>query len=112
VRKHLKMKELPPSGDDPASFHDGAEKWRGRPALTAKEPLAVFKMVPDFVLNGRHNYAPPLRVFVKIARAYPGCRFTGYAVGKRRADERVSIDGIRIPRKYRDLAAERRVRTR
>jgi len=57
-------------------------------------------------LGDRHNNAPAVEVFVNFMLDYPGYVATGYAITNKRADYRVSLDGLEKQVEGYDTKAE------
>jgi hypothetical protein len=91
IRKYLNIKTPNKNEDDytPA-------------IITSDELIRISKMLPENY-NDKHNRAPSFKECLEMARKYPEVIFVCYIIGKRRPDERISIDTIYAPKKYTEL---------
>jgi hypothetical protein len=71
--------------------------------VTAKELLEAVKHVPPANLEDRQNESPKLKYFVEVAEKEPRALFEVYVVTDVRDDERLTVDGVLIPRDRPDL---------
>ena len=93
IRKYLNIKTPNKNEDDYTSV-----------IITSNQLIRISKMLPENYNSG-HNRAPSFKECLEIARKYPEVIFGCYIIGKRRFDERISIDTIYVPKKYTELIA-------
>jgi len=71
--------------------------------VTAKELLEAVKHIPPANLEDRQNEAPKLKYFVEVAEKEPRALFEVYIITDVRDDERLTVDGVLIPKDRPDL---------
>lgn len=77
--------------------YDGAGDVLRFDHMQAELFLALQELIPAGNLNETQNMGPPIRVFVELALRCPEAEFIGYVVGKQRDDERITVEGCRLP---------------
>jgi hypothetical protein len=82
-----------PEGDDYTGFSD----------VSGMKFLAAIRGIPNSALEDAHNEAPTLGEIIRMIQDDPSIYVEGYVIGKRRGDERVTVDGIMIPYSKRSL---------
>ncbi len=74
--------------------HGGLLYYRG---LTGEAAQRLLDVLPPSALAERQNDAPTVGTFLRAATAHPDeIELTGYCVGPDRADERFSVEGLRL----------------
>ena len=74
-----------------------------RGVITAEQLIKVVELLSEAQLEEAQNEGPKLRDLVELARKDRRCKFEIYIVPKDRWDERVTVEGVLIPKERKDL---------
>ena len=64
--------------------------------------IHIAELIPSENLKDRQNDAPTFRAFLDFANRCPLARFEIYVIVKERFDERVTVEGVDVPKECRD----------
>nr|MDO8084018.1 hypothetical protein [Candidatus Sigynarchaeum springense] len=94
-RKSYKIAQMNKPFDprDPSTAIGGVLNY----LVPSSELIPIIDKVPSDQLPFKHNEAPTFAEFVDIAKRVPTAIFEVYVVCEWRDDERVTIDGVRVP---------------
>jgi hypothetical protein len=74
-----------------------------RAPVSSKVLIDISKLLPPENLDDSQNGSPKFRDFLELARMEERCQFQIYVVPKTRDDERVTVEGVLVPRDRKDL---------
>jgi hypothetical protein len=74
-----------------------------RAVVDSKTLIDISKLIPAENFEDSQNGSPKLRDFLELAKMDGRCQFQIYVVPKTRDDERVTVEGVLIPRDRKDL---------
>jgi hypothetical protein len=74
-----------------------------RATVGSKTLIDISKLLPPQNLDDSQNGSPKLKDFLELAEMEGRCLFEIYIVPKTREDERVTVEGVLVPRDRKDL---------
>ena len=82
--------------------YDGGS-YKSYAKVPAKALLEVAKHLPERNLEDRQNFSPTLKDFLHVAEICSEATFDVYITTEERADERVTVEGVRFPSDRKDV---------